>query len=441
MDRLETMTVFARVAELESFTGAAKSLGLPKATVSKAVFQLEERLGARLLQRTTRRVSLTHDGRAFYERCKDLLVDAEEVERLFQKSGETLKGRIRIDLPSRLARLRVIPQLPKFLAEHPMLELEVGSTDRPVDLVREGYDCVVRVGSAGDAGVIARRIGEMRLINLASPTYLKARGVPRRLEDLDNHEVVHWAGTFGQRPGGWEYQEDGEWKERPMKGRVTVNNAEAYVAAAVAGLGLIQTAGQSESAAAESSGGVYVVPAFTGLGAPHWDSQARGAIYGITRDTTAAQLVRATLEGVAHQVADLFDTGGLGRISSLGIDGGMSANKLFAAILADLTGVEIVRSPYVEMTAFGAARAAMLGCGEVSSLKQAITSFSGAPSGRSKGLTIRPQLLAEGRRLLRAGWRQAVIRTRGGGAAAPAISQAKVLERKNRSRSRRGGRR
>jgi len=241
MDRLETMAVFARVAELESFTGAARALGLPKASVSLAVGRLEERLGARLLQRTTRRVSLTHDGRVFYERCRELLADAEELETLFQKTGETLKGRIRFDLPSRMARFRVIPRLPEFLAEHPALELEIGTTDRPVDLVREGYDCVVRVGGAGDSGLVARRIGEMRLVNVASPSYLKKHGVPRRLEDLAKHEVVHWAGSFGQKPAGWEYPDGGEWKELPVKGRVTVNNAEAYVAAAVAGLGLIQT--------------------------------------------------------------------------------------------------------------------------------------------------------------------------------------------------------
>ncbi len=241
MDRLQEMSVFSRVAELESFTGAARSLGLPKASVSSAVSRLEERLGARLLQRTTRRVSLTHDGRVFYERCRDLLADAEEVETLFQKAGESLKGRIRFDLPSRMARFRVIPRLARFLAEHPSLELELGSTDRAVDLVREGYDCVVRVGGAGDSGLIARRIGEMKLINVASPGYLKARGVPRRLDDLAKHEAVHWVGSFGQKPSGWEYQQDGEWKERPMQGRVSVNSAESYVAAAVAGLGLIQT--------------------------------------------------------------------------------------------------------------------------------------------------------------------------------------------------------
>lgn len=240
MDRLETMAVFVRVAELESFTGAARSLGIPKASVSSAVARLEDRVGARLLQRTTRRVSLTQDGRVFYERCRELLTDAEEVETLFQKTGESLKGRIRFDLPSRMARLRIIPKLARFLGEHPALELDLGSTDRPVDLVREGYDCVVRVGSAGDSALIARRIGEMQLVNVASPAYLKKFGTPRRVEDLAKHEVVHWVGSFGQKPPGFEYQEGGEWKELPMKGRVTVNNAESYVAAAVAGLGLIQ---------------------------------------------------------------------------------------------------------------------------------------------------------------------------------------------------------
>lgn len=234
------MAVFARVAELESFTGAARSLGLPKASVSLAVARLEARLGARLLQRTTRRVSLTHDGRVFYERCKDLLADVDDVETLFRKTGEGLEGRIRVDLPSRLARFRVIPRLPGFLSRHPGLELEVGSTDRLVDLVREGYDCVVRIGSAGDSGLIARRLGELRQINAASPAYLRRRGVPRSLADLARHEQVHWAGTFGQKPAGWEYEQDGEWRELPMKGRITVNNAEAYVAAAVAGFGLIQ---------------------------------------------------------------------------------------------------------------------------------------------------------------------------------------------------------
>jgi DNA-binding transcriptional LysR family regulator len=260
MDRLTRIAVFARVAELESFTGAAKSLGLPKASVSTAVSQLEEHLGSRLLQRTTRRVSLTHDGRIFYERSKDLLADADELESLFQKTGDALTGRIRVDLPSRMARFRVIPALPGFLAQHPALELEVGTTDRIVDLVREGYDCVVRVGGAGDSGLIARRIGEMKLINAASPAYLKAHGTPKRLADLARHRMVHWAGSFGQKPSGWEYEEGGAWKELPMRGSITVNNAEAYVAAAVAGLGLIQTPVLSLDVELEAGRLVEVLP-------------------------------------------------------------------------------------------------------------------------------------------------------------------------------------
>ncbi len=234
------MTAFARVAEMQSFTDAARSLGLPKATVSLAVSRLEERLGVRLLHRTTRRVHLTQDGTVFYERCRDLLSDAEEVETLFQQAPEALSGRIRVDMPSRMARLRVIPALPKFLARHPAVELELGSTDRAVDLVREGYDCVVRVGSAGDSGLIARRIGELQLINCASPAYLARHGTPRGLKDLSKHLLVDWASVLGQKAGGWEYEEDGEWKELPMRSLVTVNNAESYLAACLAGLGIIQ---------------------------------------------------------------------------------------------------------------------------------------------------------------------------------------------------------
>ena len=262
------MAVFSRVAELESFTGAAKSLGLPKASVSLAVAGLEERLGARLLQRTTRKVSLTHDGKSFYERCKDLLADADELEALFQKTGEALKGRIRVDLPSRMARFRLIPALPEFLSRHPGLELEVGTTDRPVDLVREGYDCVVRVGGASDSSLIARRIGEMRLINAASPGYLAQFGTPRRLSDLARHRQVHWVGAFGQKAWGWEYEEGGVWKELPMQGSVTVNNAEAYVAAAVAGLGLIQTPSQSLEHELKAKQLVEVLPKYRAASMP-----------------------------------------------------------------------------------------------------------------------------------------------------------------------------
>ncbi|MEQ8274622.1 MAG: LysR family transcriptional regulator [Deltaproteobacteria bacterium] len=235
------MRIYARVAELKSFTQAAESLGLPKATVSHAVQALEARLGVQLLHRTTRRVRVTPDGAAYYERVKDLLFDFDELEQTFSNPDQPLKGRIRVDMPSRMARLTVIPRLPEFLALHPEITVELGATDRMVDLVREGYDCVVRVGELSSSGLVAKRIGEMPLVNCASPAYLERYGRPRRLKDLDKHQMVHFVGTLGGRPEGFWYEKDGEYVSYDVPGRVQVNNAENFVAACEAGLGIIQS--------------------------------------------------------------------------------------------------------------------------------------------------------------------------------------------------------
>jgi len=141
------MQIFVRVAELASFTHAADALGCTKASVSVAVQQLESHLGTRLLHRTTRKVTLTQDGQLFYERCKDLLADADELQSMFHTaSGPALRGRVRVDMSTGMARHAVIPRLPELLARHPLLELEISSTERRVDLVREGFDCVLRGG-------------------------------------------------------------------------------------------------------------------------------------------------------------------------------------------------------------------------------------------------------------------------------------------------------
>lgn len=237
MNRLETMRVFARVAELASFTRAADSLGLPKASASAAVQALEGALGARLLHRTTRRVELTQDGQVFYERCKDLLADIDELETLFQRSPAALQGRLRVDMPSRMAHQHVIPALPGFLQSHPGLELELSSTDRRVDLVREGFDCVLRVGPLGDSTLVARPLGRMPLANCASPEYLRRHGVPQRLDELASHRLVHYVTTLGARPAGWDCP-DGTTLAMP--GALVVNHTDAYEAACLAGLGLIQ---------------------------------------------------------------------------------------------------------------------------------------------------------------------------------------------------------
>lgn len=243
MDLLDAMTVFTRVAETASFTEAAQVLGRPKTSVSLAVQRLEALLGTRLLHRTTRRVQLTHDGRVLYERGQDLLADAEELRSLFQPAGAGLQGRLRVDMPLGVAQHIVLPALPAFLAEHPGLAVELSSTDRRVDPVREGFDCVLRVGSLDDSSLVARPLGAYEQINCASAAYLARHGRPRRLADLARHRLVLYAPTFGGRPGGFEVADaraPGGLRSIEMAGAVAVNNSIAYLAACVAGLGIVQ---------------------------------------------------------------------------------------------------------------------------------------------------------------------------------------------------------
>ena len=241
MNPFDRMHIFARVAELASFTQAAEALGIPKASASTAVQQLETQLGTRLLHRTTRRVQLTQDGQAYYERCKDLLADVDELQSMFQHlDGAGLKGRVRIDMSTGMARNVVVPRLPELLARHPGLEVELSSTERRVDVVREGFDCVLRTGAVVDSSLVARPLGLARLVNCASPAYLRAHGTPRSLADLPGHRLVHFVNTLGARSAGFEAVVDGALVLTPMQGALTVNNAEAYMAGCLAGLGLIQ---------------------------------------------------------------------------------------------------------------------------------------------------------------------------------------------------------
>ena len=241
MSPFDRMHIFVRVAELASFTQAAEALGIPKASASTAVQQLETQLGTRLLHRTTRRVQLTQDGQAYYERCKDLLADVDELQSMFQHpAGAGLKGRVRIDMSTGMARNVVVPRLPELLARHPGLEVELSSTERRVDVVREGFDCVLRTGAVVDSSLAARPLGLARLVNCASPAYLRAHGTPRSLADLPGHRLVHFVNTLGARSAGFEAVVDGALVLTPMQGALTVNNAEAYMAGCLAGLGLIQ---------------------------------------------------------------------------------------------------------------------------------------------------------------------------------------------------------
>lgn len=201
----DELRIFSRVADLGSFSRAAEQLGLAKGHVSTSVQQLEARLGTRLLKRTTRSVRLTQDGERFLERCKEFLVEAEQLHVMFKPASGGLTGRLRIDLPNVLARDVIIPRLPEFLNAHPQLEVGISTTDRRVDLVHEGFDCILRVGALGNSELVARLLGRMQMANAASPIYLREHGAPQTLADLARHRVVHYTPRLTSNDAGWEY--------------------------------------------------------------------------------------------------------------------------------------------------------------------------------------------------------------------------------------------
>ncbi len=238
MDRFQEMQIFVRIVERRSFTQAAEDLQLPRATVTNAIKRLEERLGTRLLERTTRVVTPTLDGAAYQERCARLLADLEETEEAFRNAAP--KGLLRVNLQGTLARHFVIPALPAFLKRYPGIELQIGEGDRLVDLVREGVDCVLRAGNLQDSSMIARRVALLEQVTCASPAYLAEYGTPRTIEELDGHRSVNFVSSATGKPYPLEFIINDEVKQLMLTSSVSVTGAEVYTACAVAGLGLIQ---------------------------------------------------------------------------------------------------------------------------------------------------------------------------------------------------------
>ena len=238
MDKLDAMRLFARIVERRSFTLAAQDLELPRSTVTEVVKRLEARLGARLLERTTRQVRPTLDGEAYYRRCLDILAEVEEAEAAF--TGARPSGLLRVDVHSVLARHFMLPGLPGFLARYPDIQLRIGEGDRYVDLVREGVDCVLRVGKPADSGMIGRQVATLAEGTYASPAYLERHGTPSSPDDLEGHRMVAFvsSATGGVLP--LEFRQGGAVREVLLPHAVSVAGAETYVAAARLGLGLIQ---------------------------------------------------------------------------------------------------------------------------------------------------------------------------------------------------------
>jgi len=240
MDNLSGILAFVRAAEARSFTKAARQLGMSPSGVSKAISRLEDQFKVRLLHRTSRSVTMTPEGTAFYERCRQILADLGDAEQLLSQARETPRGVLRITLPLSVGRLHLARVLPEFVERYPELTVEASLTDRLVDLIEEGYDVAVRMGKPPDTRLIARKLATASLTTCASPAYLKRNGLPRTPEDLAGHNCIRFVVPATGRAQDWKFQRDGKRFGISVSGNLTLDHAEALVEAALAGTALIQ---------------------------------------------------------------------------------------------------------------------------------------------------------------------------------------------------------
>jgi DNA-binding transcriptional LysR family regulator len=238
MDRFDAMRVFTRIVERRSFTRAAEDLGLPRSSVTDAVRGLEARLGVRLLQRTTRQVSPTLDGEAYYRRCVSLIADMEDAEGAFV--GAKPSGLIRVDVHGTLARYFLLPGLPRFRKQYPDIRLHFGEAHQPVDIIREGFDCILRAGELSDSPLIKRRLAMLERGTFASPAYLSRFETPQTPDDLEGHEMIGLLAPDSTDIIPLAFGVDGKVRRMMLPAMLTVTGPETNVASACLGLGLVQ---------------------------------------------------------------------------------------------------------------------------------------------------------------------------------------------------------
>lgn len=243
MDKVKAMQTFVRIVEANSFTKAAETLELPRASLTATLQNLEAFLGTQLLQRTTRRLSLTPDGAQYYQQCVEILGAIDASELAFRgPDAKRPQGKLRVALPGAVGRQLVMPHIAAFHALYPEVALAMSLSDRVVDLTQDGIDCALRVGTLQDSALIGRQIGTMRFVTCAAPAYLARYGTPRTLADLGRHRaVVHFSGRTG-RAFDWEFMVDGAVVKVDIGGPISVNDADASVCCALQGLGLAQAA-------------------------------------------------------------------------------------------------------------------------------------------------------------------------------------------------------
>jgi LysR family transcriptional regulator for bpeEF and oprC len=239
MDKIAAMKAYVKVVESTSFRGAAEVLHMSTAYVSRMVQVLESDLGVKLLNRTTRRSKPTDAGLRYYERCVGLLRDLDDMDADALASKGSNSGSVRVSMPSLVAKPIVIPELPKFLARNPDIQLDIRIADQHPDLIEEGLDCAVQVGPVVELGLVARPVGTYKTLTYASPDYIEAYGEPFTLDDLSKHVGVGYAMKSG-RIRSWEFLEGTAFRTVSLKGTIVVNDADTYVACGLAGLGLIQ---------------------------------------------------------------------------------------------------------------------------------------------------------------------------------------------------------
>ncbi|WP_151632502.1 LysR family transcriptional regulator [Noviherbaspirillum aerium] len=240
MDKLQAMEVFVQVVDAGGFTRAAENMQLPKATVSTLIRNLELELAVKLLNRTTRHVSVTADGAAYYERCLSILADVRDAEESLSRNRASPSGRLRVDVPTGIGRHVIIPALPQFFERYPEIELEIGCGDRLVDLIEEGIDCAVRGGVLADSSLIARRVGMLHFVTCAAPSYLSRHGRPQHPNDLMHHRCINYFSAKTGKIYEWDFGREGERIQIRVPGRVAVNDSDAYMEASLSGLGIAQ---------------------------------------------------------------------------------------------------------------------------------------------------------------------------------------------------------
>ena len=240
MDKLQAMAAFVRVVEARSFTKAAQSLALPRSSVTTMIKNLEAHLGTPLLHRSTRSLSLTDAGARYLQACQAILANIADAENDVTAAIQAPRGRVRVDMPGVVGRAIVVPRLVEFEARYPDVEVVLGLSDRPADLIYEGIDCAIRSGELADSTLVARSLGHLVWVTCASPQYLGRFGEPKSVEALSAHRVVNYLSNATGRPLDWRFRVDGENVSMALPSRYSVNETEAYLHCGLESLGLIQ---------------------------------------------------------------------------------------------------------------------------------------------------------------------------------------------------------